>query len=252
MIPIKSKLTQQQMQSLRNNGMPPDEIAQIAGVTKQNVYARTRPPEEVKRTAEKADALQLGDTKAMQNTDDVVKDIVQKKKKHVTNNPYTIENGGASSGEITDILNSVLRWQKMKPVKTDDECAERLNEFFEVLAKAGELPSVEKMALALGVTRASLWNWENGIKCSAVRTEMIKRAKEILAAMDAELVSRNKIPQVTYIFRAKNFFGMKDQTDVVVTPNNPIGAEIPEEELRKRIEGDVVVDQDYLDAEFTE
>lgn len=222
MIPIKSKLTQQQMQSLRNNGMPPDEIAQIAGVTKQNVYARTRPPEEVKRTAEKADALQLADVKTPQNTDDVVKDIVQKKKR-VNHSPYTIETGGASSGEITDILNSVLRWQKKEPVKSDEECAERLNEFFSVLAQTGELPTVEKMALALGVTRASLWNWENGIKCSAVRTEMIKRAKEILAAMDAELVSRNKIPQVTYIFRAKNFFGMKDQTDVVVTPNSPLG-----------------------------
>ena len=251
MIPIKSKLTQQQMQSLRNNGMPPDEIAQIAGVTKQNVYARTRPPEEVKRTAEKADALQLADVKAPQNTDDVVKDIVQKKKR-VSHSPYTIETSSASSGEITDILNSVLRWQKATPVRTDEECATRLELFFNSLAETGELPTVEKMALALGVTRMSLWNWENGVKCSAARTEMIRRAKEILAAMDAELVSRNKIPQVTYIFRAKNFFGMKDQTDVVVTPNNPIGAEIPEEELRKRIEGDVVVDQDYLDAEFSE
>ena len=41
--------------------------------------------------------------------------------------------------------------------------------------------------------------------------------------MDAELVSRGKIPQVTYIFRAKNFFGMKDQTDLVVAPANPLG-----------------------------
>lgn len=241
------------MQSLRNNGMPPDEIAQIAGVTKQNVYARTRPPEEVKRTAEKADALQLGDTKALQNTDDVVKDIVQKKKRGDSLiRPSTIDNGTASQSEIGDMLNSVLRWYKMPKVQSDEECAERLELFFDSITQSGELPSVEKMALALGVTRASIWNWENGIKCSAVRTEMIKRAKEILAAMDAELVSRNKIPQVTYIFRAKNFFGMKDQTDVVVTPNNPIGAEIPEEELRKRIEGDVVVDQDYLDAEFSE
>ena len=52
---------------------------------------------------------------------------------------------------------------------------------------------------------------------------MIKKAKEILAGMDAELVSTGKIPQVTYIFRAKNFFGMRDQTDLVVTPNNPLG-----------------------------
>ena len=55
-----------------------------------------------------------------------------------------------------------------------------------------------------------------------------------------------------YIFRAKNFFGMKDQTDVVITPNNPVGAEVPEEELRKRIAGDVVIDKDAIEADFHE
>ena len=127
-----------------------------------------------------------------------------------------------------------------------------MQEFFQVLSETGELPSVEKMALALGTTRQSIWNWENGIKCSPARQQMIKQAKEMLAAMDADLVSNNKIPQVTYIFRAKNFFGMKDQTDVVITPNNPIGAEVPEEELRKRIAGDVVIDKDAIDAEYHE
>ena len=51
---------------------------------------------------------------------------------------------------------------------------------------------------------------------------MIKRAKEIMAAIDAELVSNNKIPQVTYIFRAKNFYQMADKSEVVLTPNTPL------------------------------
>ena len=53
---------------------------------------------------------------------------------------------------------------------------------------------------------------------------MVKKAKEILAGIDAKLVSQGKIPQVTYIFRAKNFFGMRDQQEVVLTPNNPPSA----------------------------
>ena len=61
--------------------------------------------------------------------------------------------------------------------------------------------------------------------------EMIKKAKEILAAMDAELVSKGKIPQVTYIFRAKNFFGMQDQQELVLTPNNKRGDEVNEQEI---------------------
>jgi len=200
------------------------QIAEIAGTSRQTVYAKTRPPEEVYRTETMARALQLVDVKAPQKSDDVITDVVQKKKrKDSLVRPTTIDNGASSQSEISEMLNSVLRWYKMPKVQSDEECGERLELFFNSIMQAGELPSVEKMALALGVTRESVRNWENGIKCSAVRTDMIRRAKEILAAMDAELVSRNKIPQVTYIFRAKNFFGMKDQTDVIVTPNNPLG-----------------------------
>lgn len=183
-------------------------------------------------------------------TNEQTAEIVQKKRqpsrtgeKPLPGAPQSLERyATANSEEVSDMLHSVMRWYGRKPVKTDEECAERLNEFFRTLAETGELPSTEKLALALGVTRQSIWNWENGIKASAERTQMIQQAKELLAAMDAELVSRGKIPQVTYIFRAKNFFGMKDQTDVVVTPNNPIGAEVSENELRKRIEGDVIID----------
>ena len=182
--------------------------------------------------------------------DEAIKDIVKKKNRGAP--PVQALENRVASADVQKSLKSVLRWYGRDFVKTDEECAERLQEFFQVLSETGELPSVEKMALALGTTRQSIWNWENGIKCSPARQQMIKQAKEMLAAMDADLVSNNKIPQVTYIFRAKNFFGMKDQTDVVITPNNPIGAEVPEEELRKRIAGDVVIDKDAIDAEYHE
>ena len=72
---------------------------------------------------------------------------------------------------------------------------------------------------------------------------MIKKAKEILAGIDAKLVSMGKIPQVTYIFRAKNFFGMKDQQDLVVTPAMPLGDSPDQKQLEERIAGTVVVDE---------
>lgn len=184
-------------------------------------------------------------------TQEQANEIVKKKKKEVTRagnrvpgSPQNIERySTASSEEVSDMLKSVGRWYKRTPVKTDEECAERLDEFFETLIEAGEIPTVEKLAMALGVSRQQIWNWETGKMGSTARQAMIQGAKEYIAAMDAELVSRGKIPVVSYIFRAKNFFGMRDQTDVVVTPNNPIGAEVPEEELRKRIEADVIIEE---------
>ena len=136
----------------------------------------------------------------------------------------------ATKDEIKSMVGNVLYWYKRDLVKTDEECAERLNEFFDRINETGEIPTVEKMCLALGTVRQTVWDWENGSKGTA-RADMIKKAKEILAGIDAELVSRGKIPQVTYIFRAKNFFGLVDQSQVVLTPNNPIGESTGQKEL---------------------
>ena len=148
----------------------------------------------------------------------------------------------ATNDDIRQIAGNILYWYKRDIVKTDEECAERLDEFFQHISETGEIPTVEKMCLALGTTRKTVWEWETGKVCGGRRSAMIQKAKEILAAMDAELVSHGKIPQVTYIFRSKNFFGMRDQTDVVITPNNPLGMESTAEEVQKRITEGVVVD----------
>lgn len=147
----------------------------------------------------------------------------------------------ASPAEISEIIQNNYKWFNYPEVQSDEECAERLNLFFQECNRTGEIPTVEKMCLALGAYRQKVWKWETGeIKVSAARRDMIKKAKEILAAMDAELVSRGKIPQVTYIFRAKNFYNMADRAEVVLTPNNPLDSVTDPEERRKRIEAAVI------------
>ena len=149
----------------------------------------------------------------------------------------------ATKDEIKQILKNNLYWYDRKIVKSDEECAERLNEFFQRLSETGEIPTVEKMCLALGTVRSTVWDWENGRGCSSARSDMIKKAKEILAALDAELVSRGKIPQVTYIFRAKNFFQMSDNQTLTVIPGTPLGDSPDQKQLEERIAGSVVVEE---------
>lgn len=138
--------------------------------------------------------------------------------------------------EMKYIIKANIRHLKQEPVRTVDECIDRLDDFFMELARRGELPTVEKMALALGTTRQTLWQWENGAK-GEEWARVILRAKDILAAIDAELVNRWKIPQVVYMFRAKNYFGMKDQQDVVVRPASPFG-EHSIEDVQARLVGE--------------
>ena len=107
-------------------------------------------------------------------------------------------------------------------VKSDEELCERLNWFFSECAKTQQIPNVEKMANAIGYHRSTLFDWESGIQkgFSPVTKDIIKQAKQILASIDAELAQEGKIQPVVYLFRSKNFYGMRDQQDVVLAPNN--------------------------------
>lgn len=106
-------------------------------------------------------------------------------------------------------------------VKSDEELCERLNWFFSECARTQQIPNVEKMANAIGYHRNALLAWESGQNggFSPVTKEIIAQAKQILASIDAELASEGKTQPVVYMFRAKNFYGMKDQQNVVLTPN---------------------------------
>jgi hypothetical protein len=143
-------------------------------------------------------------------------------------------NNTAKPSEIADIVRNSLYWYNREIVKTDEECLERLNEYFTRIVENEEIPTVEKMCLALGTTRKTVWEWEQG-SLGFARSNMIKKAKEISAALDAELVSKGKIPQITYIFRAKNFFGMKDNQEMTLVNGSPMGDEVSPEDIRKRL-----------------
>ena len=54
-----------------------------------------------------------------------------------------------------------------------------------------------------------------------------------------------KINPVTAIFLMKNHFGYRDQQEVVVTPNGPLGDQVPEDELAKKYLDDVSVVSSY-------
>lgn len=136
--------------------------------------------------------------------------------------------------EIGQILNNSLYWFNRPIVKTDEECAERLNEFFKHCTENNEIPTVEKMALALGTVRETVWKWETGVtNVSDDRRHLIKKAKEIISAMDAELAAKGKIPVPTYIFRAKNYYGMRDDPQVVVQVNDN-SEKVDIEDIKKR------------------
>jgi len=165
------------------------------------------------------------------------------KKKRGSKSASLAHNTSAKADDIRRIGASLLKWYNMEKAVTDEEIRERLEMYFVTTLEAGEIPTVEEMCLALGYPRQTIWRWEAGEEGSTpARRDMIKKAKELLASFDAKMVQEGKINPVTYIFRAKNYFGLQDKQEYVLTPNNPLGEISDTEDIRKRLSEGVVCD----------
>lgn len=104
---------------------------------------------------------------------------------------------------------------------TSQELADRFQQLFDLCFHNNFIPTVESLALCSGIDRKTLWQIENGdIHKGDGMRDIVKNAKDMIAAMEAELARDGEINSTVYIFRAKNYFGMTDKQEVVVTPNN--------------------------------
>lgn len=149
---------------------------------------------------------------------------------------------------VSELVRNTLPMFRQKPCKSDEEAEERIYVYFTHCGKKGMLPTIEGLSLALGVTRGTMNDWELG-RYNASRGVLVRRAKEFIAEMDAQLVAQNKLPQGAYVFRAKNYYGMVDKTEVQV--NTSLAETINEDELKQEIRA-TVLDDEYIDAEFEE
>jgi len=158
-----------------------------------------------------------------------------------------------TTDEIGMLIQGALKWYQLgqySPILTDKQCSERIEMYFKYFNEHGDennRPSIEKLALAVGVDTRTLRNWKVGKGCSALRQEMISQAFAVHAAIDSDLAMTGHMDRVVWIFRSKNYADMEDNTSVTYTHETKQIAS--EEELRKRIMDGVIIDGDYEDVE---
>lgn len=161
--------------------------------------------------------------------------VVQQKKKRGSKSASLVRNTSAKAEDIKRIGFNLLKWYNLPKAVTDDEIRERLQQYFVETLEVGEIPTVEAMCLALGYDRKTVWRWENGEEGSTpTRRHLIKKAKELLASFDAQFVQEGKVNPTTYIFRAKNYFGLKDEQEHILVPGSPLGETEDPREIRQR------------------
>lgn len=137
--------------------------------------------------------------------------------------------------DLAKIISNNVKYFTYKPVQSDEETAQRIAEMFEDCRDTNSLPTVEKLWLCLGITKQRLWEWEKLGSKGSRRSDLIKKAKEIIQGIDAEAVSSGLLDKIAYIFRAKNYYGMTDQVTIEAAPATPLGDITDHNQLVQRL-----------------
>ena len=157
-------------------------------------------------------------------------------------NGYMLEPG--DNTKFTMIGLELMRLPEID-IRNIDEVNQRLDDYFMLMGKRDVKPTVAGMAMALGVSRQSLWAIVNNAPMGgkgnlpnlpADCTDSIKKAYHMMELMWEEYMVHGKINPVTGIFLAKNNFGYQDKQEMVLTPNTNETMQSPQELERKYLE----------------
>lgn len=158
-------------------------------------------------------------------TENKVVDIVKKKKR----NRPDLANFGQEFIEPGDNAKYVafnMQFMNLPKLDFNDVPAvqERIEMYFNLCFQNDMKPGVAGLAYSLGVDRKTLWAWKAGQNRSAntALIDTIKKAYAFLEVLWEQYMQNGKISPPNGIFLGKNNFDYHDETQVVVTPNNPL------------------------------
>lgn len=126
----------------------------------------------------------------------------------------------AKPGEISAVVQRVEELRRMQPVKDDNEIEERIKWFFDWCIKNDTRPGVELLALSLGTTRQTLWNWQ---QTGGRRGDLVTMAKQVLAALLENWGQTGKLNPAAFCFLMKNNYGYADNVQLEVSQQNNNG-----------------------------
>lgn len=112
-----------------------------------------------------------------------------------------------------------------EPLNTNDvaEMERRFQRYLQLCAEWDMKIGNQAAYAAIGIDKNTAWDWENRTTMNPARSTFIKKVRQFCATYREGLMEDGKVNPVTGIFWQKNYDGMKDQTEMVVTPNNPLG-----------------------------
>ena len=103
--------------------------------------------------------------------------------------------------------------------KSEKEMNQRFDDYLDLCAMYGVFPGNLNCYTALGITKQLADKWDSHEIGTTFQWDFIKKIKQIMSSVRELAAQQGNINPVLAIFYAKNYDGLKDQQDVVVTPN---------------------------------
>lgn len=187
------------------------------------------------------------DTKDMQKTGEEIVKRGRGRPKGTGGNERPEQQVQTLPGDNTKYTANALEIFRLPKIDMSDEAqvAQRCDEYFAICAKNDMKPSIEGLALALGIDRSNLFRYRTGQtgKNEEVRNTL-KKAADFINLLMADYMQNGKINPVSGIFLMKNNFqGYADKQEFVITPQSPLGEGSDAKQLEDRYKDTVVIDQ---------
>lgn len=148
-------------------------------------------------------------------------------------------------GDNSKFLMTALAVKEIGSTKVNLQDAEavtdRIRQYFTLMAERDQKPTMTGLAMALGYNRTRLYEIQHNLPISGMNgkaaryyghtenptpphvREIICQAIDLMTTLWEDYMQNGKINPASGIFLGKNFYGMKDEVEhVVSTPNNPL------------------------------
>ena len=179
-------------------------------------------------------------------SDEQVTDIVKQRQKRKRPDRTEALTPTYEPGVMSEMITNAMNLANMGPVDMYDpeQVERRVMDCMMYMIEHDMKPTVESMALAFNTNRTQLWRWKEGVESHLPERSRnaIKKGYSIMNQLLTQTMADGKINPVAAIFLLKNNHAYKDQTDVVVTPNNPYQA-TSDDELKGKYLDDIPEEQ---------
>lgn len=147
------------------------------------------------------------------------------------------QNPELEEGYNTKHIRFMMAIMPTEPLDHNDvaEMERRFNRYLNLCAEWDMKVGNQAAYAAIGISKDNVYDWTVRSSTNPARSDFVKKVQRICALYRESLMQDGKVNPVTGIFWQKNYDGMRDQQEVVLTPNtSPLGEQKDTEALKQK------------------